>query len=283
MIRSKATIVRPASIDEAVRHMALADGRILVIGGGSVVLPALSAGLEDPALVLDASRLALNDIRPTVSGVAIGATATYSAVLRDASVRESLPLFASMIAQVTGGPGLWNVATPGGSACYANPASDVPGCLLALHAVFELVSVRGVRNVAASDFFQDAFVTDRRPDELLTSILIPRQARTERSAYVKVKHSVSSWPIATGSCILDADGDRRVGRVVIGAAARIPLLIELPAHRVGDVELLNQLRERSCAMVAEGWSDELATGDYRRSIAGAVASRALRGAWEKAT
>ncbi len=262
--------------------MALAGGRILVIGGGSVVLPALSAGLEDPALVIDTSRLAMNQIHPTISGVAIGATATYADVLRNALVRESLPLFASMIAQVTGGPGLWNVATPGGSACYANPASDVPGCLLALRAVFVLVSVRGARNVAASDFFRDAFVTDRRPDELLTSILIPRQARTERSAYVKVKHSVSSWPIATGSCVLDVDGDRRTGRVVVGAAARIPLLIELPAHRIGDIGLLKQLRAETCAMVDEGWSDELATGDYRRSIAGTVASRALRSAWEEA-
>lgn len=283
MIRTGATIVRATSVEHAVRHMAQTDGTVRVIAGGSVVLPALSAGLDDPQLIIDASRLGLDRIVQTPAGVSIGAMATYADVLASPVVRRFLPLFAEMAGRITGGPGLWNVATPGGAACYANPASDVPGCLVALRAEMMLTSIRGERAVRADAFFQGAFRTALSPDELLTSIRIPPQIDDTRCAYVKVKHSTSSWPIATASCILIRSGHGLSGVVVVGAAVPVPVTIAVGAHQPGDSDLVARMTEEGLLRAGDGWTDELADGAYRRTVAGVVAARSLQRAWKAST
>ena len=150
MIRRPFDYARPATLVEASRLLAGASGRGRVLGGGSVLVPAMSAGLDSPGLVLDLRRLGLDIVREEGGSVVIGAGATYARVRSSPVVRTRLPLLAAMADEVTGGPGLWNLATLAGAACHANPASDVPGCLVALGASLRLVSVRGERLVPAT-------------------------------------------------------------------------------------------------------------------------------------
>ena len=72
---------------------------------------ALSMGLEDPKLlVLDLTQLGLGHIRESDGSVVIGAGATYATLGASEVLRSRLPLLAAMVAEVTGGPGLWNLA-----------------------------------------------------------------------------------------------------------------------------------------------------------------------------
>lgn len=206
MIRRRYSFVSPATLDEATALLA-ADRGGRVLGGGSVLVPALSAGLEDPSLVLDLGRLGLSLIEATDLAVTIGARATYAALGASEVIRSRVPLLAAMVAEVTGGPGLWNLATLGGTACHANPASDAPGCLTALGAQFRPVGATGTRLIAADRFFLGPFRTARRPDEILTAIILPAAEPPGRCRYLKLKHAASSWPIVTASClVIDAPG-----------------------------------------------------------------------------
>lgn len=276
MIRASFRFVRPNTLNEALDLLAGAGGLGRVIGGGSVLVPALSAGHDAPALVLDTGLLGLAGVRDEGGEVVIGAATTYATLLASEVVRRRLPLLAAMLREVTGGPGLWNLATPGGAVCYANPASDAPGCLVALGAAFRLASRRGERMVPAERFFRGPFETERAPDEMLTALVIPAP-EPERHAYHKLKHTASSWPIVTASCLL-ASGRLRL---CLGGAAPMPLLLEWPEPP--GAEGIAAMAEQARVAIVTEWADELAGPGYRRAVVPAVAARALRSVLEERT
>ncbi|MCR0984862.1 FAD binding domain-containing protein [Roseomonas populi] len=276
MIGARFRFKRPETLEEALDLLAGAGGLGRVIGGGSVLVPALVAGQDAPALVVDIGRLGLGSVREEGSDVVIGAAATYATLLASEVVRRRLPLLAAMLREVTGGPGLWNLATPGGAACYANPASDVPGCLVALGAAFRLASRRGERLVAAENFFRGAFETERLPDEMLTALVLPAP-EPGRHAYYKLKHAGSSWPIVTASCLSINGGIR----LCLGGAAPVPLLLDWPTP--STTEAVAAMAEQAQAAIATEWTDELAGPGYRRAVVPVVAARAIRAVLEERT
>lgn len=276
MIRSRFRFARPGTMEDAVRLLADAGGRGRVLGGGSVLVPALSGGLDDPDLVLDLRSLRLVEVSQSEDSVSIGAAATYADLGASAAVRTRLPLLAAMVAEVTGGPGLWNLATLGGSACHANPASDGPGCLAALDARFRLVSVRGSRLVPAAAFFRGPFETDRKPDEIMTEMIVPAPPCTGRSVYLKLKNSASSWPIVTASCLLTGNAGRARLRLCLGGAASVPVVREWPFDEATDAGRASEMAQETADAIETEWADELAGPGYRRAVAATMAGRALR-------
>jgi aerobic carbon-monoxide dehydrogenase medium subunit len=275
MIRSNFRFERPDTIEDAVKLLADAGGRGRVLGGGSMLIPSLTAGLEDPSIVIDPQRLEIDGIRISESSISVGARASYAALAKNRIVRHRLPLLASMVDEVTGGPGLWNLATLGGSACLANPASDGPGCLTALDAEFRLVSSRGQRVIPAANFFLGPFETARRPDELLVEIVIPTCALPQRSAYAKLKHAASSWPIVTASCLMIGSRDKRI-RLCLGAVAPMPVSKEWPYNAELAIDRIAAMAAETVAQIATPWTDELADFNYRQTAAVAVGERVLR-------
>ena len=271
MIRSRFAFARPETLEEAVRLLAEAGGRGRVLGGGSVLVPALSAGLDDPGLVVDLRRLGLAGMREQGDTVVIGAGTTYAQLRASPVVRKRLPLLAAMVDEVTGGPGLWNLATLIGSAVHANPASDAPGCIVALNASFRLVSVRESRLMPAMAFYRGPFDTERAADEIATELVVPAPPPIGRSTYLKLKPAASSWPIVTASCLQPGLG--RV-RLCLGGAATVPVLKEWSLDDVAG-RAPAMAREVADAIETE-WADELAGPGYRRAVAATMAERALR-------
>ena len=131
-----------------------------------------------------------------------------------------------MSEQITGGISIVGQGTIGGSACYANPSSDVPACLLALRARLQLRSIAGTREIDAAEFYRGAFATARRADEILTAIVFPKMSATATCGYQKLKFSMGSWPIVTAAVVAEADTAGRLFRVSLGAASATPILTE---------------------------------------------------------
>src|SRR5262249_37622932 len=153
-----------------------------------------------------------------------------------------------------------NRATAGGSACHANPSSDVPAALVALEATLVLASDAGERRLPAPEFFLDAFTTAVRPGELLVAVELPALGPEVRFGYAKLKFGESSWPILTAIAIV---GTGDMLRVVLGAAAAVPVAVEV--SRASDLD------DAVRGALEEPWSDVLASSEYRRRVAPAVA------------
>lgn len=261
----------PRTLGKALDILSGAAGACAVMGGGTWLVPNMTFAVAQPRVVVDPKHLGLSAITLVESDLRVGARATYADVLASQIVHQHAPLLALMSAQITGGVSIVAQGTIGGSAAYANPVSDVPACLVALNARMRLQSTRGVRDVAASAFFLDAFSTALCDDEMLEAILIPVRAPSVRYGYYKLKSSTGSWPIVTAAALVDGSNLR----VAVGAARAVPLLTIASLDDAGAS--LSRLAEK-CSVIHpdEEWADELAGRGYRRRVTQSVVSRALR-------
>lgn len=259
MITTRFDYQAPTSIEAAADL--LAEGDATIVGGGTWVVPEMTHGARTPARLVDLRHAGLSGVRTENGSTSIGATTTYRDLIASEDIAVRLPLLRTLALGITGGAQIWNRGTVGGSACYANPASDIPAALVALDASLRLHSADGARTVAAADFFVDAFATALKPGEILAEIVI---GPVDASGYYKFKLCESSWPIVTAAYVRDAASER----VALGGAQATPVRVELDGTAADDVAA------RADAAVDEPWSDVLASGAYRKSIAGVVAKRA---------
>ena len=257
----------------------LSEGGV-VLAGGTWLVPHMSRGERNPAMVVDIRRVVQADIFKEDQAIVLGACTTYDRLKTDSLVQDALPVLRIMAQGITGGRGITGQGTIGGAACYGSPASDVPGCLLALDARMRLVGCTGTREIPAASFFQGPFTTALRPDEFLSAIVVERPTSRVYAGYHKLKLSGSSWPVVTASCCVLRliDGGLRA-RLAIGAAGPRPVVVEA-SFLTADTESFASLAAAASAALDEGWTDELADAEYRIAVAPEVARRAAMAAQE---
>lgn len=264
-------VVAPDSLDEAVALAASED--YAIVGGGTWVVPDLSYGRRDPALVITLQRTSIDRIELEDDALLVGSTSTYATVASSAAIAQVLPAMAVMARGVTGGAQIRAWGTIGGSACHASPTSDVPGLLVGVDASLRLRSSRGVREVDAKDFFLGAFETDVRTGEILEMISIPIAPAGTRVGYYKLKLCASSWPILTSTAVIAAEGSTRV--TVAGLhAVPVSTVVE---GRVDDADhvAIAEIAERLLGASARPWEDVLADRAYRRRTLPAIIRRSV--------
>ncbi len=150
------------------------DGRLLA--GGQSLVPALNLRLATPRAVIDINRIPdLDGIRVTADGLVIGALARQEALERSPLVREHAPLIAAAMPHV-GHSAIRARGTIGGSLALADPAAELPACVVALGATIRVGRRGGTREIAADDFFRGIYTTALAPGEIVTEILVPRAA-----------------------------------------------------------------------------------------------------------
>ncbi len=163
---------RASTIDEALGALSSGDGSVKLLAGGQSLLPLLKMRLAFTDKLVDIGRIAeLKGVRQLDDGrLAIGALTTYAELIDSPAeeyglLRDVLPIIGDL--QVR------NRGTVGGSIAHADPASDLPACLLALDAEIVARSSRGERVIPIDGFFQGPFQTDLADDEILTEVRLP--------------------------------------------------------------------------------------------------------------
>src|SRR5262245_37672871 len=118
-----ATLVRPRTPAEACRLLERTSGA-LPLAGGTDAMVAWNAGELSGRTFVDVSGFRQwARIRSSGNGVAIGALATHTAIIRDPMVRRHIPLLAAACATV-GGVQIQNRGRLGGNIANASPAGD---------------------------------------------------------------------------------------------------------------------------------------------------------------
>ena len=219
--------LRPTRPGEALQH--LANGSFTILAGGTDYYAArVGRPLEDAILDITAIR-GLRDIASEIDHWRIGAAATWTNLLETTlpPAFDGLKLAAREI----GGVQIQNSGTLAGNLCNASPAADGVPALLALEASVELSSTRDVRRLPLAQFILGPRKTARRPDELLTAILVPKPKHAACSHFLKLgarKYLVIS--ITMASVVIEhEDGLVRSARVAVGACSPV-------AMRLGDLE-----------------------------------------------
>ena len=162
----------------------LAAGEAQILSGGTDFYPVLGDRVVRGAVV-DVSGLGeLRGVSSNAGYFRIGGLTTWSEIIRTPLPRcfEAL----KSAAREVGGVQIQNRGTVAGNLCNASPAADGVPPLLALDAQVELVSKIGVRRIPLGDFIVGSRKTQRKADELLTSVLVPRALENAASKFVKL-------------------------------------------------------------------------------------------------
>ena len=275
---------RPNSLQEALS--VLADTGATVLAGGTDVFPSLGdRPLSGP--VLDISRLAeIRGIQFTSEHVVFGARTTWTEVIAAPLPRGFDGLKAA--AREVGSVQIQNAGTIAGNLCNASPAADGVAALLALDAEVTLSSRSNSRALPLSEFILGNRKTARRPEELLTSIRVPRRVENALSVFLKLgarRYLVISIVMVAANLVVDPAGEIREALICVGSCSAAALrlaeleraLIGLPA-RPG----LRQIVKAAHLAKLSPIDDVRASAEYRRDAALTLVGRALDACAQKA-
>lgn len=275
MIPSAFDYTVPTSLDEA--RAALRDGGedAKVLAGGHSLIPLMKLRLAAPTLLVDLRQV------PGLRGVTrenghwrIGAMTRHA----DVQSREDLGLL-STAARLIADQQVRNRGTIGGSLAHGDPASDLPGVLLAFDGTVTVVGDAGPREVAAGDLFVDYLTTAVGQGEVLTEVRIPALDGWTHG-YEKFTRRAEDWAMVGVSALLKrgADGtceDVRIGLTHMGS-------VPLRARATEDALRGRPLDAASIAAAATHAADGTtppgdlnATPEYKRHLAQVLTRRAL--------
>ncbi len=207
------------------RSKAGPDSRI--VAGGQTLLASLAFRLSAPSVLIDISRIAaLKGIARTADGLRIGALATHAEIGASPDVGSEAPLISSAIPLIAHAA-IRNRGTIGGNIAYADPASELPACLVALEATVVAMGPRGERRIPAGEFFTGLFETALAEDEIVMAVDFKRPAAGEASAIDEVARRSGDYAMA-GLCVrLNHEGSSlRAARIVGFGVGETPVLCE---------------------------------------------------------
>jgi xanthine dehydrogenase small subunit len=174
---------QPATVDECLALMEKHPDAVVINGATDVALR-VTKKFEVLPHVIDCSRIdELQAVSSDSKALTIGAGVRLQDVLR--IVRDDFPAFHDMLT-VFAASQIRNVATLGGNIGTASPIGDTLPVLMAYGADIVLRSGRGSRTVKADSFAKGYRKTDRRPDELITAVVLPRPSAATRVRSYKV-------------------------------------------------------------------------------------------------
>jgi carbon-monoxide dehydrogenase medium subunit len=251
------------SLDHAI---ALLDGapEARILAGGQSLMPALNMRLSAPSLLVDINRISeLGQITQRNGQLELGALARHAEAEHSRLVAQLAPLIAKALPHIAH-PAIRNRGTIGGSIALADPAAELPACLLALGGEIEIASRAGRRTVAADTFFKGLFETALSPGEIITTIRIPAAQPQDRFGFAELARRHGDYAL-----------------VGLAAAARAkPRVVRLAYFGVGTTPVRARAAEAALergeidAAVAAVASDLDPNGDVHAS---AAAKRHLAG------
>ena len=218
-------LLRPQSLEEALKLLATESGALPVAGGTNLLVDA-RAGKLTPKTVIDLSALdELSTITVTETEITIGATVTIATLLKHAAIQAHAPVL-SAAAKTFANTLIRNRATVGGNLVNNAPCADMAPALLVLDANVELASVAGTRRLPLQEFLLEPFKTRRQPNEILTSIRFPIPSETSVGRFQKMGlRKFSCMAKVDVALLLDFDpsGVCTDARIALGAVAPTPL------------------------------------------------------------
>jgi len=273
------SLKRPTTPEEAVRDLLETEGTGMYLAGGTILVPTGSPSLD---FLVDLTRLGLDHIH--AAGAEPGGVLTIGAMVRISDLVESDELSGAALgairdaARTIGTHTVRNRATVGGNLFAAHFPSDLPVVFLALGASIRLQGADGPREVSLEDFYSRRSEVYRRGD-LVVEVVVPEGHERFSAAFEKTGRTRVDVAIVNCAAAVAMDGGV-IGeaRVVLNGVSATPFVAaEAAAFLTGKNASEDVFREAG-RLVADGVSprgDHRAGSDYRRKLAGVLATRAV--------
>lgn len=262
---------RVTTISDAIALLAEHGDEAKILAGGQSLVPALNLRLLAPKLLIDIGGVdELRSITVSNGKLVIGALARHVDVLRSDLVAAHAPLLGKAVTHVAH-PAIRNRGTFGGSLAHADPASELPACVLALGATIVTRGPNGERRIPVDEYFLGIYETALEPTELLVAVEIP--AKAPGSVFFFNEHARRNGDYALAGLAAQAtvEGGRftalRLGYFAVGER---PVLANAAAEALIGVEVTQAVIDAAQAALDENLDphDDLqAPADMRRYLA----------------
>ncbi len=257
------------SLDEAIALLGEhKDARLLA--GGQSLIATLNMRLSSPNVLIDINGIGgLDRIEEKSGAVEIGALVRHVQAERSEIIAKLVPLIARAMPYI-GHPAIRNRGTLGGSIAFADPAAELPACLLALDGEVDATGPKGKRTIKTANFFTGLFETALGPQEILTAIRIPVANKETRVGFAELARRHGDYAIVglAASARSDGKGLKDVRLSFFGAG-------DTPS-RSRDAETALESGDVDAAVDAlnlEPHDDVQATGATKKHLAGVLLRR----------
>jgi aerobic carbon-monoxide dehydrogenase medium subunit len=262
------TYHRATSAKEAVDMLAAAGDEGSVLAGGQSLVPLMNFRVAQPAHLVDINYVdELDYVRVDGGFLAIGARTRQATLERSGEVATAAPLLGEAIRSVAHPP-VRHRGTVVGSVVHADPAAELPACLLALDGEVVLAGPGGERRVAARDFFAGPLMTAKATGELATEIRVPLARNGDGGGQALVEFSRRHADFAVAGAAVSG------GAIALFGVADTPVRATDAEQRLAGGADPAEVAE---AATADLHPNDDVHGDaaYRRRVARACVERAI--------
>ena len=177
-----------------------------LLAGGQSLIATLNMRLSQPSLLIDINGISgLDGIALKGGMVEIGALVRHAQAERSDVIAKNAPLIARALPHI-GHLAIRNRGTLGGSIAFADPAAELPACLLALDGEIDAAGPTGKRTIRAEDFFKGLFETALGPQDVLTAIRVPAAGKDTRVGFAELARRHGDYAIVGLAASAQADG-----------------------------------------------------------------------------
>lgn len=249
-----------------------------VLSGGQSLMPAMNLRLISPELIVDIGEIAeLRGISVRGDVLAIGALTSHADLLKSPEIATHAPLLTEAIAHVAH-PAIRNRGTIGGSLAHADPASELPACMVALNATIIARGLGGERRIAAEAFFTGIYETTLSARELVIGVELPVARKNAACFFREFSRRHGDYAITGLAAQATMDGgvfrDLRMAYFAVGDR---PVLAKAAARLLNVPITPAILADASAALADEldPHEDQQASAAMRRHLAKVLMMRCI--------
>jgi carbon-monoxide dehydrogenase medium subunit len=258
------------SVDDAIRLLGTHRGEAKLLAGGQSLIATLNMRLSQPSLLVDINGVAgLDGISVKDGMVEIGAMTRHVTLEHSNVIANKAPLIALAMPHIAH-PAIRNRGTIGGSVAYADPAAELPACLVALDAEIDIAGKTGKRTVKAGDFFKGLFETALGTHDVLTAVRFPAGGGRTLAGFAELARRHGDYAMVGLAGMARANGgalsDVRLVYFGVGATP-------VRARKAEEALTNGSVDDAVKALDLDPTSDIQATADVKRHLAGVLLRR----------
>jgi carbon-monoxide dehydrogenase medium subunit len=276
-------------VDDAVKLLAGSSGLAKVLSGGTDLLVQMRSGRMKPELIVDTKKIpGVIGIREEGGSFIVGAGTPGAVVEAHAGMTAAWPGVVEAL-DLIGSTQVQGRCSLAGNLCNASPAADSVPALFAAGAIAIVVGGNGRREVPVEQIPTAPGRTSLARDEFILEFRFPPRPPHSSDAYLRFIPR-TEMDIAVVGCgisvTLDDKGVCVAARASLGAVAPTVLLVAemsdaLIGHTLDDATLaaLDKAAQAACKPI----NDKRGTIEYRTKVAGVLARRVAKIAFDRAS
>jgi len=278
----------PETVEAAVNLMANEPGNAQALAGGTDLLVQLKTGRVSPDLIVDLKRIpSMTAITQEDGGFRLGGAVPAAEMMENAALKEAWPGICEA-AYLVGSTQVMGRASLAGNLCTSSPAADTVPAMVAAGAIARIIGPDGTRDVAVEDVPSGVQKNSLQKGEVVDSIYLPARPARSSDAYLRFipRTEMDIAVVGCGISLMLGDDDTIAdAKVALGAVAITVQVVDDGAKAIIGTKLDDAALDAlatACSAACKPIDDKRGTIEFRTDVAGVLAKRAARIAYDRA-